>query len=287
MTQYGGHSMHGNLRRVLVRRPDDSFAVDDPQPWNYTSTPHLEAARAEHDALVESLRAAGADVIYHDAPQAQKADAIFVFDPVLITNGGVLVLSMGKSLRRGEEAALASRLEDLGLPILGRLEGEARAEGGDLLWLDKNTLVAGRGFRTNDAGIEQMARALAPVGVGVIAAHLAYFQGPAACLHLLSTISIVDEKVAVIYPPLLPVPVWQMLQERDFRLIEVPEEEFLSMGPNVLALGGGRCIMLEGNPVTQQGLEAAGCTVTTYRGNELSLKAEGGPTCLTQPLWRD
>ena len=114
-----------------------------------------------------------------------------------------------------------------------------------------------------------------------------YYSGPAACLHLLSLISIIDYDLAVVYPPLLSTPFWQLLERRGFRLVEVPDEEFASMAPNVLALAPGECLMLEGNPITRQRLEAAGCEVQTYRGEELSLKAEGGPTCLTRPIWRE
>jgi dimethylargininase len=85
---------------------------------------------------------------------------------------------------------------------------------------------------------------------------------------------------------LLSVTFWQYLKDHGFRLIEVPENEFLTMGPNVLALAPGNCVMLEGNHETRQNLEQAGCKVTTYSGNEISLKAEGGPTCLTRPILR-
>ncbi len=145
----------------------------------------------------------------------------------------------------------------------------------------------GLGFRTNAEGLRQLREALAQLGVKVIPVELPYYGGPQACLHLLSLISIVDERLAVVYPPLLAVPFWQEMQERDFRLIEVPKEEFATMGPNVLALAPGKCLMLEGNPITRQRLEGAGCEVVTYRGNEISLKAEGGPTCLTRPILRE
>lgn len=283
---FGGHSMVDPLRRVLVRRPDEAFAVDDPERWHYAARPDLGAARREHDALAEILRRAGAEVAYHDAPQPGRADAIYVYDPVLITDHGAVMLEMGKDLRRGEEAPLAARLEALGVPTVFALEGPGRAEGGDLLWLDERTLVAGRGFRTNAAGIEQLRRGLADLGVEVSSVDLPYFTGPDACLHLLSLISLVDRDLAVVYPPLLPVALWQMLAERGFRLAEVSEAEFGTMGSNVLALAPGRCLMLEGNPITRRRLEAAGCEVETYRGEEISLKAEGGPTCLTRPILR-
>lgn len=286
MSTYGIRNTTDTLRRVLVRRPDGAFAVDDPALWNYTSRPCLDAARAEHDALAEILRGAGAEVVAHAAPQPGRADSIFVFDPVLMTEEGAVVLAPGKEARCGEEDALAQRLGELGIPVLARLTGEARAEGGDLLRLDEKTLVAGRGFRTNAAGIAQLRAALTPLGIEVAAFELPYFQGPRACLHLLSFISMIDRGLAVVYLPLMPVPFWELLRERGIRLVEVPEEEFATQAPNVLALAPRRCLMLAGNSATKRRLEDAGCEVLTYKGEELSLKAEGGPTCLTQPLLR-
>jgi dimethylargininase len=283
---YGAQSMVEPLRRVLVKRPDEAFASADPARWHYTARPDLDEARREHDALVEILRGSGAEVIDHPEPQPERADSIFVFDPVIVTDQGAVILRMGKALRRGEEAALALRLQEIGVPILGELEGEALAEGGDLLWLDHQTLAAGQGFRTNAEGLRQLREILAGIGVEVLSVELPYFTGPAACLHLLSLISLVDHDLAVVYPPLLAVPFWKTLRDRGVRLVEVPAAEFPTMGPNVLALAPGRCLMLEGNPVTRRRLEEAGCEVLTYRGREISLKAEGGPTCLTRPIWR-
>lgn len=283
---HGGHSMVAPLRRVLVRRPDAAFAVDDPERWHYTARPELAAAQAEHDALVGTLRRAGAEVLYHDAPQPERADAIFVFDPALITDEGAIILSMGKDMRRGEEAAMAARFAQLDIPVLATLHGDARAEGGDMFWLDQHTLAIGLGFRTNAEGARQIAEALKPLGAQVLAVDLPYYTGPEACLHLLSLISLVDHDLAVVYPPLMAVSFWQELRRRGMRLVECPEAEFATMGTNVLALAPGECLMLEGNPVTRERLEAAGCEVQTYRGREISLKAEGGPTCLTRPLLR-
>ena len=286
MPGIGGQSMIARLRRVLVRKPDSSFAVADPATWHYTARPHVEIAREEQDRLVDLLRRHEIEVVYHDVPQPDRADAIYVFDPVLITDRGAVILRMGKSLRRGEEAAVATQLEELGIPIVATLVDPALAEGGDLLWLDDHTLFAGVGFRTNDEGVRQLREALTPAGIVVEPVDLPVFSGPEACLHLLSLISLVDHRLAVVYPPLLPVRLWQELDRRGFRLVEVPEEEFATMATNVLALAPGICLILEGNPITRRRLEDAGCTVHTSRGREISLKAEGGPTCLTRPLLR-
>ena len=284
---YGSQSMIQPLHRVLVKRPDEAFGSADPLKWHYTDRPNLETAQQEHDALVEILRRAGAEVIYHDEAQPDHADAIFVYDPALVTDQGAIILRMGKALRRGEEEALACCFKALGVPVLYALHGEAQAEGGDLLWIDHDTLAVGLGFRTNAEGLRQLSEALTGLGTTIIPVELPYYGGPESCLHLLSLISIVDHNLAVVYPPLLSVPFWQYLRRRGFRLVEVPPEEFETMGPNVLALAPGLCVMLEGNPVTQRRLEEAGCEVVTYRGNELSLKAEGGATCLTRPILRE
>ncbi len=283
---YGGQNMYASLRRVLVRRPDEAFAVADPAAWHYARRPVLAAAQAEHDALVALLRASGAEVVYADEPQPDRADAIFTFDPALITDAGAIILAMGKELRRGEEDAMARALEAAGVPVIARLKGEARAEGGDMLWVDEDVLAVGLGFRTNAEGVEQITTLLAPMGILVMPIPLPYYTGPEACLHLLSLISIVDERLAVVYLPLLPVVFVEVLMERGFTLVEVPEAEFATMGTNVLAVGPRDCIMLDGNPVTQARLEASGCRVRAYRGDDISFVAEGGPTCLTRPLLR-
>lgn len=283
---YGGQSMIAPLRRVVMRRPDEAFGGADPAKWHYTAQPDLERAQAEHDALAATIRRFGAEVIAHDAPQPDHADAIFVYDPALITDRGAILLSLGKPLRRGEERALAATFERIGVPVLAALEGEARAEGGDMFWLDEETLAIGVGFRTNAAGVAQIRAALAPAGVTVLSYDLPYFTGPEACLHLLSLISLVDERLAVAHPPLMPVALWQELKRRDFRLVAIPEEEFATQATNVLALAPGQCLMLEGNPRTRRLLEEAGCEIQTYVGEEISFKAEGGPTCLTRPILR-
>ena len=284
--RWGGHSMWTPLRRALVRAPSDSFGVADPEAWGYSSRPDVPAAQAEHAALVTCLEAAGVEVYQHDAELPGLSDAIFVYDGVLITNEGAIVLRPGKPARRGEEEAAAKRLGELGVPILGHLEGDATADGGDLLWLDTDHLIVGRGFRTNREGARQLRGLLEPLGVEVAEAHLPVHSGSRHCLHLLSLISLLDRDLAVVSPKLFPVPLWQELQRRSFELVEVPDEEFATQGANVLALGPRHVLVLEGSPETRRRLEAAGCRVESYCGDEISHKAEGGPTCLTLPIYR-
>ena len=284
---YGAQSMTAPLRRVLMRRPGPEMAAADPARWHYTSAIDLEEARGAHDAFADALRAWDVEVLYHEEPLPEHADSVFVFDPALVTDRGTLLLSMGKELRRGEEEPLARTLQACGVPIYGRLEGTARCEGGDTMWLDHDTLAVGRGFRTNAEGVRQLRALLAPLGVTVLDYDLPYFTGPEACLHLLSLISPVDDDLAVAYPPLMPTAFWDELKRRGVRLLEVPEEEFArTQATNVLCVAPRRVIMLAGSPVTQGLLVEAGCEVVTFPGEPLSFKAEGGPTCLTRPVWR-
>ncbi len=278
----------GACSRVLMRRPGEAMSAADPAAWHYTEAIDLEEARRAHDAFADALRAWGVEVLYHEEPLPDHSDSVFVFDPALVTDAGTLVLSMGKEKRRGEEEPLARALQDCGVPVFGRLEGEARAEGGDTLWLDHDTLAVGRGFRTNAEGVRQLSGLLGPLGVDVVDYDLPFFTGPDACLHLLSLISPVDVDLAVAYPPLMPTALWRELRRRGVRLLEVPEEEFArTQATNVLAVAPRKCVMLDENPVTRQLLEMADCEVVTFPGAPLSFKAEGGPTCLTRPVWRD
>jgi dimethylargininase len=283
---FGSQSMVEPLKKVLVRRPDEAFGNADPKNWNYVSQPDLEKAQAEHDAFVATLRGAGCEVLYHETALPEHADAIFTHDPVIVTDQGSIVLRMGKDRRRGEEAAIGATLESLGVPTLATLEGEATAEGGDLLWLDHDTLAVGRGYRTNAEGLRQLTAALRPLGVDTVEVQLPHGDGPVSCLHLMSLISLIDHDLAVVHLPLLPVPFVELLAERGIETVEVPDEEYPTMGPNVLALAPRCCLVIEGNPVTRDRLETAGCEVLTYGGDELSLKAEGGATCLTRPILR-
>jgi dimethylargininase len=271
------------IRRVYVR-PPRARDLAHWREYGWRAEPDPERAAEEHRALRAELERAGAEVVVGEAPVDGDPDAIYVYDPVLPTDRGVILLRPGKASRRREPEAVARDLEDAGLRVLGALEEPACAEGGDLFWLDERTLAVGRGYRTNDAGVAAL-RELLP-DVEVLAFDLPHLHGPAECLHLLSLLSPLDVDLAVGYPPLIPVRLMEELQRRGVRLVEVPEEEFPTMGPNVLALAPRVALALEGNPETRRRMEAAGVRVHTLRGEEICVKGDGGPTCLTRPLLR-
>jgi N-dimethylarginine dimethylaminohydrolase len=238
----------------------------------------------EHEAFRALLADAGAEVVVAATPHSLDPDAIYVYDPALVTDDGAVMLRPGKEGRRGEVEVMAADFVEAGLPIAGRLDAPAMAEGGDTLWLDERTLLVGRGYRTNDEGIRQLGEALP--GVDVAAFDLPHLRGAGEVLHLMSLLSPLDVDLAVAYPPLMPVRLMELLAERGVELVEAPDEEFETMGPNVLALGPRVALALEGNDETRRRLEKAGVDVRVYRGDEISRKGDGGPTCLTRPLLR-
>jgi dimethylargininase len=283
---WGGQSMTATLRTVMVRRPAPTVGGDEWQSFGYTRQVRNEATAAEHQQFVDLLSANGVEVIAAGPDPVGHLDAIFSYDPSIITDAGAVLLRPGKILRRDEPGLHLATYRDLGIPIVGEIVDPGTVEGGDTLWIDEQTLAIGRGYRTNLEGIRQLAEILRPLGVNVVPFDLPHWTGPAECLHLMSMISPVADKVAVVYSKMMAVAFVELLRERGWTLIEIPEEEFDSMGCNVLALGGGKCLIANRNPGTRERLEAAGLTVLEYQGDHISHNRQGGPTCLTRPILR-
>ena len=285
--RYGGHSRWAPLRRVLVRQPAAPVTGEEWPAFGYPRAVDHARAVAEHDAFRALLSDAGVEVVAAGPDPDGLLDAIFTDDVAITTDHGVIITRPGKLLRQPEAALAEATFTELGVPILGRIEAPGTLEGGDTCWLDPRTFAVGRSYRTNDAGIAQLTAIMAAIGVTVVTYQLPHYHGPAECLHLLSFISPIAAGAAVVYLPLMPVPMVEALRARAWTLIEVPDEEFESMGCNVLALAPWRVVMVNGNPITRGRLEAAGATVLTYTGDEISHNRTGGPTCLTRAIWRE
>lgn len=280
---WGAQSMTAPLREVLVKRPGPAFAraFDDPAVGFLRPVDH-ERARREHDGLVETLDRLGTIVHVLDA-ETDDPDLVYVFDPLLVADGGAIPLRPGKPNRAGEPAVVEAWTRAHGIPTLGRIEAPGTLEGGDTFWLRPDLLCIGRTLRTNDAGTRQLAEI---VGGEVRVFDLPYWKGPAELIHLLSVISPVADDLAVVYLPLLPVGLFALLADLGVRLVQVPEEEVATLGCNVLAVRPGVVIVAEGNDVTRRRLEAAGCEVHAIPLGEVGENGSGGVTCLTRPLLR-
>lgn len=287
----GGHSEVARLVTVLIK--DVRAAVRDQHQidsqWKalrYAGRPEWEAAVAESDAFAALLETLGAQLVRLPVEETVGLDSVYARDASIVCDAGLILCRMGKPERRGEPAAVADAARSLGITVHGRIEGPGTLEGGDVVWLDDLTVAVGRGYRTNADGIRQLTTLLGDMVDEVVVAHLPHGQGPGDVFHLMSALSPVDHQIALVYSPLLSVPFRETLLERGWRLIEVPDDEYATLGGNVLAVAPGRCVMAAGNPETRKRLEAAGLEVHEFGGRDLCLKGAGGPTCLTRPLRR-
>ena len=279
------------LREVLVKHPRDAFVSPAAiaRQWrdlNYLACPDFERAGREFDRLVEILERRGVEV--HCLPPDGRVgmDSLYARDASIVCEKGVILCNMGKAQRREEPAAQEDFYRSRGIPVCGKITGSGRVEGGDLVWLDPVTPAVAHSYRTNEEGIRQLREILGDCIRELIRVPLPHWRGPADVFHLMSIISPLDNDLALVYSPLMPVPFREALLARGIELVEVPDVEFDSMGCNVLALAPRKCLMLSGNPVTRERMEAHGVEAVELSGEEISLKGGGGPTCLTRPLVR-
>jgi N-dimethylarginine dimethylaminohydrolase len=288
---FNGHSMTAPLLRVLVCSPrtagwNDPVRLTHWQALGFHHAPDFAIAQSQHETLCRELQAAGAEIIQLPPAAELSLDAVYTHDPSLTTDYGLIAMHPGKPNRIAEAAHHTAFCETLPIPTLGAITSPGATEAGDILWLDSKTLLIGNGYRTNADGIRQMRDLLAPRGVQVLSAPLPYGPGPSACLHLMSLISLLDGRTAIVDLPWLAVETVELLKSRGCNFIEIDPSERDTLACNILALGNNRLLAIEENMKTNARLRQAGFDVRTFPGSELCINGSGGPTCLTRPLFR-
>lgn len=286
------HSDYGKIRSLFIKNADAAFVDDETlnDQWkdlNFLEKPDFERSKLEYESFEGLLRTHNPEIFYLPFDRSVNVDSIYCRDAALATDGGMIICNMGKPARRNEPEAERRAFEQAGIKVLGRIESPGTFEGGDAAWIDDNTLAVGLTYRTNEEGIRQLSALLNPIGVEIITVSLPHYKGPSDVFHLMSILSPVDRDLAVIYSPLMPIQFRNGLVKRGFSFVEVPDNEFESMGCNVLAIAPRQCLIVRGNPKTRSRLEQAGCKVFEYDGAEISVKGGGGPTCLTRPILRE
>jgi N-dimethylarginine dimethylaminohydrolase len=287
---FGAFNNWGKLKTVAVRSPASAFVSNakidaEWKDLNFHSRPDLQNAHKEYERVESILKSTGANVIDLGVGDGLTLDSLYTHDALIITPKGLVRPRMGKPQRRNEAAVNGAVLEKMGFPIAGEITGEGKIEGGDLVWLDENTLLAGVGYRTNVEGVRQL-QAICGANVNVMWFDMPHYKGKSDVFHLMSCLSPLDHDLAVVYQPLMAGRLLEFLSSRGIKFVNVPEQEFETMGCNVLALGPRHALMVAGNPETKHRMEAAGVNVEVYEGTDISRKGEGGPTCMTRPLVR-
>ena len=285
------HSEYLKLASVYLKSAKNSFLSEEElsEHWEtlqYLSKPNFKKSLEEYAAFQTFFRGKNISTCFFPINKKTKIDSIYCRDASIATDFGIIICNMGKQGRIHEPYAQLEAYKMNNVNILGEIKFPGTLEGGDVAWLDQNTLAVGHTYRTNEEGISQLKGLLQPKGIEIIVVELPHYKGKSDVFHLMSILSPVDKNLAVVYSPLMPIKFRNELLERGFQLIEVPEQEFDSMGCNVLAVAPRDCLMVAGNPITRKLLEDAGASVHIYEGNEISVKGGGGPTCLTRPIDR-
>ena len=290
--EFGCQDMTSTIRRVLIKSPENAYKnqvnIDSQyQDLNYFGKPDFVRSLEDYESFRSILKKSGVEI--HDLPadDITSLDSIYTHDPCLISNSGVVLCSMGKILRKKEPEMISKYFKSLNIPIIGKISAPGKLEGGDIVWIDNRTVAVGVGYRSNLEGIAQLKEILSDDVDEIIPVHLPHWTGPSDCLHLMSNISPINRDLFLVYSKLLPVSFREYLLDRGIKLLEVPDDEYESMGCNVLAIAPKKVIMIEGNDVTKNLLEKEGVDVSTYPGLEISYKGAGGPTCLTRPFLRE
>jgi N-dimethylarginine dimethylaminohydrolase len=285
-------SEFGKIKSIFIKNVSEAFVNEAKieKEWralNFLGKPNLQVAKQEYRTFEELLINTGSELNYFTQDDSVSMDSIYCRDAAIATDHGMIICNMGKPARSNEPEAERKAFTKKGIKILGSIQSPGTVEGGDVTWLDKNTLAVGYTYRTNEKGIQQLKSLLEPFEINVITVQLPHYRGPSDVFHLMSILSPIDKDLAVVYSPLMPIVFRKELLDRGYELVEVPEEEFDSMGCNVLAIAPRSCIMVSGNPKTKAALKKAGCKVFEYEGTEISVKGGGGPTCLTRPVERE
>lgn len=285
------HSEYLKLQSVYIKSAKNAFVsqYNLNKEWkdlNYLEQPDFDMAIKEYQEFEQLFHDSEIDLQRFPFNNSVKIDSIYCRDASIATDYGMILCNMGKRGRIHEPNTHRVEFLKNNIPVLGEIKAPGTLEGGDVAWLNETTIAVGYTYRTNKDGIFQLKALLEPKGIKVIVAELPHYKGKSDVFHLMSILSPVDKDLAVVYSPLMPIKFRNELLHLGFEFIEVPEDEFESMGCNVLAISPRQCIMVEGNAKTQRLLELAGCKVTTYSGKDISTKGGGGPTCLTRPVLR-
>jgi N-dimethylarginine dimethylaminohydrolase len=292
MSQFTSHAEYGNIKTLYLKKAEYSFRSQDllDNQWkmlNYYDVPIYKKAINEYQAFEALLKNRDAKISYFSTNDLVTIDSIYCRDASIATDFGMILCNMGKGPRKPEPSVIENDYHKEGIKILGQINGQAKLEGGDVAWIALDTLAVGRGYRSNDEGFIQLKNLLQDFHIKVIQVDLPHYKGQEDVFHLMSIFSPIGKKLAVIYSPLMPVRFREELVNRGYEFVEVPNEEFDTMACNVLSIGEKECIVLKGNPITKGRLEKAGIQVLEYEGKEISVKGEGGPTCLTRPIIRE
>jgi len=289
--KYGLNSNVSTLKTVLLKNPQAAFKSQKTidlqwQDLNFIDKPDFKKSVTQYENFIDILNDNHVEILYIPEDEKTSLDSIYTHDPIFMTPNGAVIGNMGKTQRKPETIMMKNYLNEIGVPILGEIINDATLEGGDVIWIDEKTVAAGLTYRTNIKGIDQLRKILSTISVEVISVDLPHWNGPVDVLHLMSLISPLKEDLFLIYKKLLPVGLLKLLKQLDIKTISIADEDYDSLGCNVLPLSTTKCLITSGNNKTFKIIEDNGIEVIEFQASEICYKGSGGPTCLTRPIYR-
>ena len=273
------------LKRVLVHRPGPEMEIsrEEIEAVQFADVIDLGRARAQHDAMVAAYESCGVGVEYLVPGPRVTPNQLYCADLAAMTPQGAILARPASTVRAGEERWMAATLWQLGVPVIKVLTGTATFEGADLMWLDPETAVIGRGLRTNDAAIAQITHLLSETGVSTLA-----FDLPWGTMHFMGMMRIVDKDLAFVWPRRTPHGLVTALKARGFQVAALPDVDEASnnMAFNLVVLGPRKIMLPAGSPRSAAAYEAQGIECVEVAVDELQ-KAYGAMGCMSHILERE
>jgi len=291
MNNFGAQDMVSPLKKVLMKKPQNFMSKVNLKKWNYESPLSQKIIEKNYSEFYEIIKFSGTEIIDLNIENENEelCDSIFTHDPSLVIKAGAIILNMGKKLRKKESEIHEKFYKSIDIPIIGKIIEEGTVEGGDCLWIKNDTLLIGESFRTNQSGIHQLKKILNYYGVKVIPIALPKQNNVSSCFHLMSLVSMLDHDLAIGCLSLFSFDLIKIFNDNNIKLISIPEEEYFkskTLAVNILTLSPRKLVFIKGYPKTAELLINEGNEINIFNGNELCIKAEGGPTCLTRPILR-
>ena len=289
--KYGLNSNVSTLQTVLLKDPKTAFKsqkiIDFQwQDLNFIDKPDFKKSITQYEKFVDILNDNNVEILYIPGDEKTSLDSIYTHDPMFMTPNGAVIGNMGKVQRKPETVMMKSYLDELDIPIFGEIDNYGTLEGGDVIWVNDKTVAVGLTYRTNNEGINQLRKILSTISVELICVDLPHWNGSVDVLHLMSLISPLKEDLFLIYEKLLPVGFLKFLNKIAIKTISIADEDYDSLGCNVLPLSTTKCLITSGNDKTSKIIEEKGIEVIEFQASEICYKGSGGPTCLTRPIYR-
>ena len=272
------------LKSVLLHRPGDELAAsNDPDSVQMLAPVDINCAQEQHDAIAQMYRDLGVTVNYLDPEGTYLPNQMFMADLLFATPEGIILARPASEVRAGEERPVAGKLVQMEIPILRTISGRATFEGADAMWINPKKVIIGKGLRTNAEGAAQVTSVLNDMGVETIIVDL-----PSGIMHLMGTMRIVDQDLAIAWPERFPDSGVKALQEENYNVVFISDidEAINGYALNFVTVRPKEIVMPAGNPLTQAFYEDLGITCHPVEVDELC-KAAGAIGCLTGVLYRD